>query len=228
MATSGLATRTSLPATYEQARAALQKCARVDECKEWADKARAVATYAKMADDESLFRLATKIKARAIRRMGVLINEIKPARGGQRGNAAMGPRVPIGKTREIIAKAAGLSPAQRKQAQRISNLSEKEFEKAMDAPSGPATLKALANRGKKSKPRKPPSTAHLQGRDPAEYNAAIHLFGAMDRFIDQIGKVTPKAAIRGSSRRDYREIRQRIRKIAAWSKKLQAELEKKQ
>lgn len=234
--TAALATakNATLPTSYEDARAALQKCARVDECKAWADKARAVATYAKMADDETLFRLATKIKARAIRRMGDLLNETKPAKGGELFKKKAFPTRagahPSGKTRKSAAKDAGLSEHQRKQAQRISNLSEHEFEKAMNAPDGPATLEALADKGKKSKPKpkkRQPSTAHLQGRDPAEYNAAIHLFGAMDRFIEQTGMVTPKAAVRGSLDHEYPEIRQRLRKLATWTKKLQAELEKK-
>jgi hypothetical protein len=42
----------------------------VDECVSWADKAMALASYARQVDDETLRKLADRIKARAIRRVG--------------------------------------------------------------------------------------------------------------------------------------------------------------
>ena len=45
-----------LPVSYEAARTALANCAQVDECKDWADKALALASYAKQANDETLLR----------------------------------------------------------------------------------------------------------------------------------------------------------------------------
>ena len=41
----------SVPAAYEAARAALAKCVKLDECKEWADKAAAMEIYARQAKD---------------------------------------------------------------------------------------------------------------------------------------------------------------------------------
>ncbi len=54
---------------------ALASCERIDECKTWANKAEALASYAKMADDDSLRLLADRIQARAVRRMGELLKE---------------------------------------------------------------------------------------------------------------------------------------------------------
>ena len=45
-----------LPEKYEAAKTALAECARIDECKDWADKAHAMASYAKQADDDSLHK----------------------------------------------------------------------------------------------------------------------------------------------------------------------------
>lgn len=70
-----------LPAVYESAQRALADCAKIDECKSWADKAAAMASYAKQSDDKTLFNFAVKIQARAIRRCGELLREIEPATG---------------------------------------------------------------------------------------------------------------------------------------------------
>ena len=64
-----------LPANYEAAKRALSQADRVDECKTWADKAQALASYAKQAGDKTLFDYAKRIQARAIRRAGQLLNE---------------------------------------------------------------------------------------------------------------------------------------------------------
>jgi hypothetical protein len=74
--------RARLPDSYLDARQALATCERLDECKDWADKAEALATYARMAEDDTLRALADKIQARAVRRMGELLKEFD-ARGGR-------------------------------------------------------------------------------------------------------------------------------------------------
>src|SRR4029077_1414514 len=57
-----------LPATYEEARAAIAECERIDECKGWSDRAAALASYARQAKDDSLRVMAVRIQARAERR----------------------------------------------------------------------------------------------------------------------------------------------------------------
>jgi len=61
-------------------RRALATCERIDECKDWADKAAALASYAKQADDQTLHHLATRISARAIRRAGELLQQFENER----------------------------------------------------------------------------------------------------------------------------------------------------
>ena len=51
-----------LPQTYEAARTALANCARIDECKQWADRAAAIAAYVRTADDMALQDMATRIQ----------------------------------------------------------------------------------------------------------------------------------------------------------------------
>src|SRR5688500_11629904 len=79
----------TLPASYEHAKAALVACDRIDECKSWADKAQALASYAKQADDDTLHRLATRISARAVRRCGELLKDFD-GRGSHRKSIAPG------------------------------------------------------------------------------------------------------------------------------------------
>lgn len=64
-----------LPARYEQARTHLAQCVEIDECQDWADKAAALASYARQADDKTLENYAMRIRARAIRRAGELLKE---------------------------------------------------------------------------------------------------------------------------------------------------------
>ena len=45
-----------LPAAYEAVKVALANCVRIDECKEWANRAEALASYAKQADDDTLLK----------------------------------------------------------------------------------------------------------------------------------------------------------------------------
>jgi hypothetical protein len=64
-----------LPAVYEQAVIALTECASIDECKDWADKAAAIASYSKQAGDQRLLNFAMRIKGRAVQRAGELMKE---------------------------------------------------------------------------------------------------------------------------------------------------------
>lgn len=68
-----------LPQSYEAAKVALANCVKLDECKAWTDKAAAMASYARQADDDSIFRYAKRIQARAVRRAG----ELPPLRSGE-------------------------------------------------------------------------------------------------------------------------------------------------
>lgn len=86
----------SLPATYERAKQALSECVKLDECKDWADKAQAMASYARQAKDDSLYKQALRIQARAIRRCGELLKQIEPARGANQ-NIGEGAHPKVGR-----------------------------------------------------------------------------------------------------------------------------------
>ena len=67
----------NLPKSYEAAKAALANCVSIDECKDWADKAAALASYAKQANDEEMMKMVARIRARAIRRVGEFLKQIE-------------------------------------------------------------------------------------------------------------------------------------------------------
>ena len=69
-----------LPQVYEHAKNALAECQQVDECQDWANKAEALASYARQAADETLRRMADRIQARAVSRAGVLLQQFQNER----------------------------------------------------------------------------------------------------------------------------------------------------
>jgi len=113
-------THARLPETYENAQKALAECQKIDECQAWADKAEALASYAKQADDDSLRKMADRIQARAIRRAGELLKQIEPKHTGRPPENGEGDRPNL--TRKQAATDAGLSDHQRKQALHVANI----------------------------------------------------------------------------------------------------------
>jgi hypothetical protein len=88
----GMVDRAQLPQSYERAKAALAESLRVDECREWVNKAEALASYAKQARDETLLHYARRIKARAVRRVGELLLEFDARKGKNDTTFVLAPR----------------------------------------------------------------------------------------------------------------------------------------
>jgi hypothetical protein len=132
------------------AKKALAECEKIDECKDWADKAAALASYAKQSKDESLFKMATRIQARAIRRCGELLKEIESASLAQLKQNRRDGDGPSVETRKQAAEEAGLSERQQKTAVRVANIPEEEFEAQVES-DPPPTVTALAEQGTQKK-----------------------------------------------------------------------------
>src|SRR6266487_3590629 len=125
-----------LPQSYERAKQALAECDRIDECKDWGDKAAALASYARQADDPVLEKYARRIRLRAYRQLGELLREIKPSKGGRPSKTCAD--VPAS-SRSQAARDAGLSRDQQVTALRIAAIDEDEFEAAVESPQPPGT-----------------------------------------------------------------------------------------
>lgn len=172
-----------LPHTYEAARQALSECQSIDECKDWADKAAALASYAKQAEDETLLKMAARIKARAVRRAGELLRQIEPAKGGDRRSEryqSEGDHTLI--TREDAAREAGMSKHQQVQATRVASIPDHEFEEQVEGDT-PPTLSQLAQQGIKPRP-----VMNLNGRDPREFNRALHFVADFENYARELSK----------------------------------------
>lgn len=163
-----------LPQTYEAAKTALANCASIDECQDWADKAAALASYAKQAADEELMKMATRIRDRAIRRAGELYKQIPEARGANQNiTSDSGPKV---LTRKDAAESAGMSERQMKTAIRVANVPADDFNRQVES-DNPPTVTALAEQGKKAAPQ---PVIDLKGRNPDEFNRAMHYVGGWE------------------------------------------------
>ncbi len=162
-----------LPAAYEAAKVALANCASIDECQQWANKAEALASYAKQADDDTLRKQADRIQARAIRRCGELLKQFD-GRGRPSENSEGAHTI---SQREAAAQ-AGLSRHQQTAAVRVANVPANDFEQAVESPA-PPTVTRLADMGRRPAPR---PVVDLKGRDPGEFNRALHFIAEVEDY----------------------------------------------
>lgn len=74
----------------------LAGCARIDECQDWANKAKALANYARQSKDDTLRKMADHIQARAIRRCGESLKQVEAGHGNRyRGCKPKPPKIPF-------------------------------------------------------------------------------------------------------------------------------------
>lgn len=67
-----------VPAEYEAAVTALQKCQTIDDAKYWADKSDALAAWARIYRNDQAGSEAKRLKLHAYRRMGQLAEQLRP------------------------------------------------------------------------------------------------------------------------------------------------------
>lgn len=199
-----------LPRTYEVARAALAECQNIDECKDWADKAAALASYAKQSQDETLMKMASRIKARAARRAGELLHQIEPAKGGDRKSNQWAGDLPL-VTRTDAARDAGMSEHQQKQAQRIAAIPEQDFDAQVESPK-PPTLTQLAQQGITPKPK---PVVDLKGRDPREFNRAMHFIAIFKDYARDLGRADLDASLSALNDTERQTLRSTINAVDA-------------
>lgn len=170
----------SLPKNYEAAKRAISELVSIDECKDWADKAAALASYAKQAQDDELERQCQRVRARAVRRQGELLSQFSTAQGAR---TDLPTSIPQGqKFRSDAARNAGITPKQAQNAVRIASIPQDDFEAQVEAPK-PATLTQLAQQGIKPRP-----LVDHKGRDPREFNRALHFLGTFEAYAKELDR----------------------------------------
>lgn len=214
-----------LPAAYEAAKVALARCTNIDECQTWANKAQALASYARQADDDTLQKQAMRIQSRAIRRCGELLQEFRSA-GGRPAQIGEGDRAgsnddapektPVGdlpSSATEAARAAGISEHQHKTAIRVANVPSDLFEAAVDSDE-PPTVTTLADMGKKQSDR-PIQTST---------RPAIVLMGFVRR-LSEFGQVyDPGSVAAGVEDFNRKEMRRYIAQCRRWLKEIAPKL----
>jgi hypothetical protein len=203
-----------LPATYEQAKTALAQCSRIDECQEWANKAEALASYARQADDDSLRKMADRIQARAIRRCGELLKQFD-GRGRPEENKE-GTRPDYSQAH--AARDAGLSAHQQKTAVRVANVPAEQFEAAVES-GEPPTVTALAEMGKQSRvapSSEPPAATASPITAPAGFKQATHLIGVVRDFAAFCQQNDPVVVVGGLMKPEVRDVRSFVGIIDGW------------
>ena len=209
-----------LPAAYQAAKAALDRAVSIDECQHWANKAQALASYARQADDDTLQKQAIRIQSRAIRRCGELLKEFD-GRGGDRtktdGADTSAP------TRREAAATAGLSERQQVTAVRVANVPAEQFEQVVESET-PPTVTKLADWGRKPQ-EKPEWVKEIEEEEkPAAFNPGIHVMGAARRLAEQIAKYEPGFIAGGIPDYEQKKVRAYAFQIRRWLKSFQQAL----
>ncbi len=203
-----------LPISYEAAKNALSNCASIDECQDWANKAEALASYAKQADDDTLRKLADRIQARAVRRCGELLKQYD-ARGGDRSKSAVAPT--FAPSRQQVATDAGMSRHQQVTAVRVANVPLATFEEAVEA-EAPLTVTKLAEIGKQ--PRAPARDPEPVEQAPAGFKEATTTRGFLKQYSEWCQKTPAELAANGFMNSEVAEMKRCIGIIDRWHDRL--------
>lgn len=213
------------PERYAEARAALARCAKIDEVKEWQNRAAALAAYARQARDKHLLVMAVRIKLRAMRRMGELLREYpaddgdrpgRPGRWDRRGRRA---RI---STRAAIAQQTGISADEQKDALRIASLAAAAFEEAVEAVHPPSPRRLLEDM------RRPLPPPDLDGRDPDAFQASTYGQGRLEAFAAFTTETPAAIVAAGALAYEYARIREHAATVTAWLAALAAALPEEQ
>lgn len=201
------------PAVYERAKQALAECARIDECKDWADKAEALASYFQQSKNEQMMKDCRRIQARAITRCGELLKQIEAQTGknNQYAQAKQDGALPL-HSRTEAAKDAGLSEYQRKTALRVVSIPEEKREALIES-ENPPTVTQLSDLGKQSRPK---PLHDLDGIDPYLYARATELQGALRRLAEFCAQHDPKAIAGAFKPHEIPRLKGYIAQAEAW------------
>lgn len=205
-------TAAPLPATYENAKSALAQCQAIDECKDWADKAAALASYARQSEDLELEKMAQRIRARAMRRAGELLKQIEPSPGGRPSKTNDGGDSSF--SRKDVARDAGMSERQQVTAIRVASIPETQFTAQVES-ANPPTLTELARQGTQKRETPPNPETWLQGRSAQSFNAILHMMSTIEEYAKESDTWPLGQLLADMNDRERSEVRKWIARIDA-------------
>lgn len=173
-----------LPRFYEEGKASIAASDRIDECKEWADRAAALASYARQAQDQELYNCVLRIRARAVRRMGELLAELRV----DRERNSLGGFAPTEGNQRDVAAACGISKDQEVSARRLASIPSDDFERIMES-AAPPSITTLADMNRE---------IDRAGRvDPKSFVKTTSIVGVLHAFLSEIKRSTPEQYCEG-------------------------------
>lgn len=194
-----------IPVEYEQAVTALQACTSIDDSKYWADKADALAAWAKIYRSDEAGRKAAQLKLHAYRRMGQLATELKQGRK----ITEAGPR--------MLLVERGLTLQQAKAAMYMARISERTLSQiiSQERPLSPVTIRqqSIANSGG----GKSVSLAILQGSTGGT---------SLRNFAAWCARNSAKSLALGLHSDEREQVRSQITSAIEWLDELEVNLPK--
>jgi hypothetical protein len=232
---------------YEQARAALAECARIDEAAEIRDKAAALAAYARQRDDRDLEVWVREIHLRACVRIGELSRELERAEpggaiDGKRGGSKI-PPVGISKTQALADAGIPTSTAHRyeelaggreAQAQAAGRAAMEAYFTRSRAEGTPPTMAGLRGAVREAvhatlgppppcpeRPAAPADRPKVEpiGNDWIDWTAAVGRLATLECDFASLARRTPPSLLA-----DLRgEAREALRRLPLWINALENE-----
>lgn len=198
------AEKMDMPVVYAEALRALEVCTTIDMAKYYADKADALAAWAKIHGCKKDLKLIARIKLHAYAWMGRIAGELRPVRNGKgKGSgsgAAAGP--------QSLLMEAGLSASSANAARKLATLSAKKLDEHGDNGLSPSTAHQRSTPRYSSSPewaeisRECSSTRGCFRRNPArkvalsvptdEIKKAREMFTEISDWIDEFDRCLPK------------------------------------
>jgi hypothetical protein len=209
-----LTANAKLPTNYVEARQAIEACARIDQCADWANRMEALSSYAAQSEDGTeLRKMCDRIQARAIRQCGKLLREFD-------GRKALTQKAAEGLlSRREAAEQAGLSDRQQKSAGRVANVPEAKFERLVESDNPPSVTK-LAQLGTKK------NLAHLHGLDPEDHKMGTTLWGAVYDLVEEAKEISVSVGVRGLRPAEQKETAEAAKKGIRWLSEVVREIDK--
>jgi transcriptional regulator with XRE-family HTH domain len=147
---------------YDAMCVAIEAAYKVDEVKPIRDEAIALETYARQAHNVEAERQACEIRLRAERKAGELSAKLEKSAGGRPSKTP--PMMGRVSTKAEQLKAAGVTPKQAEQWEKLAAIPEREFKQALADKTTMPTTNGIIRASAPAKPRVHPDALWLWGR----------------------------------------------------------------